>query len=138
MEPVAKSEKKNWRPLEKMFNEVLRMARNVNGRTTIQALDYSAPMLEVAKRKAFGKGLDRIEFIHGDAADMPFQVVSQGFCGRPRGNDLRAQGSLPLPGCLRKELLYTGVNPEYAPGCGLQTGQSQSAFIGSSGTYNCS
>lgn len=183
MEPVVKGEKRNWRPLEKMFNEVpgrydllnriitlglderwrkmavreclagnpgsaldlctgtgdlvLRMARNVNGATTIQALDYSAPMLELAKRKAFGKGLGRIGFIHGDAADMPFQVVSQGFCGRPRWNDFRAQESLPLPGCLCKELLYTGGNPGYADGCGLQAGQSQSAFRRSSWTYNC-
>ncbi|MCK4828732.1 ubiquinone/menaquinone biosynthesis methyltransferase [bacterium] len=133
MEPVVKSEKRNWRPLERMFNEVpgrydllnriitlglderwrgmavreclagnpasaldlctgtgdlvLRMARNVNGTTTIQALDYSAPMLEVAKRKAFRDGLDRIEFIHGDAADMPFKegeldVIGIGFAFR--------------------------------------------------------
>ena len=113
------SEKRNWRPLERMFNEVpgrydilnriitwglderwrklavkeclagnpasaldlctgtgdlaLRMARQATGSISIQALDYSAPMLEVAKRKAGTMGLDKIEFIHGDAADMPFE-----------------------------------------------------------------
>jgi demethylmenaquinone methyltransferase/2-methoxy-6-polyprenyl-1,4-benzoquinol methylase len=52
---------------------VLRMARNVNGQTSLHALDYSEPMLKVARRKAREKGFDRIRFIYGDAADMPFK-----------------------------------------------------------------
>ncbi len=113
------SQKRNWRPLERMFNEVpgrydmlnriitwglderwrklavkeclagnpesaldlctgtgdlaLRMARQANGSISIKALDYSAPMLEVARRKAGKRKLDKVEFIHGDAADMPFE-----------------------------------------------------------------
>lgn len=52
---------------------VLRMARSTNGKTSLHALDYSEPMLKVARRKAGRKGLDDIRFIHGDAADMPFK-----------------------------------------------------------------
>ncbi|MFC2080780.1 ubiquinone/menaquinone biosynthesis methyltransferase [Bacteroidota bacterium] len=133
MEAVIKNEKRNWRPLERMFNEVpgrydllnriitwglderwrkmavkeclsgnpesmldlctgtgdlaLRMARkSING-ADIQALDYSNPMLEVAKRKASKKGLNNVKFIHGDAADMPFEegswdVIGIGFAFR--------------------------------------------------------
>jgi len=51
---------------------VLRMAKNSNGNTSIHALDYSEPMLEVARRKAREQGFTGIEFIHGDAANMPF------------------------------------------------------------------
>ncbi len=39
----------------------------------IKALDYSIPMLELAARKASAKKLDNLEFIHGDAAGMPFE-----------------------------------------------------------------
>jgi len=118
MENIDLSEKKKWRPLEKMFNEVpgrydllnriitlrlderwrklavreclhgspgsildlctgtgdliLRIAANVNGKTSVHALDYSEPMLKVAREKAVKKGLDKIDFVHGDAADMPY------------------------------------------------------------------
>ncbi len=40
--------------------------------THITAFDYSPPMLELARKKALKAGLDGVEFIHGDAADMPF------------------------------------------------------------------
>ena len=40
--------------------------------TSLSALDYSLPMLEIAGKKAAGKGLPGIKFIHGDAAEMPF------------------------------------------------------------------
>lgn len=40
--------------------------------TSLTALDYSLPMLELAGKKASGKGLAGVEFIHGDAAEMPF------------------------------------------------------------------
>jgi len=126
-------EKKKWRPLEKMFNEVperydilnriitwrlderwrrlaarecieggphtaldlctgtgdlvLRMALKMNGTASFHALDYSKPMLEVARRKAGKKGCDNINFIQGDAANMPFQeelfdVIGIGFAFR--------------------------------------------------------
>jgi len=111
--------KKQWRPLEKMFNEVpvrydmlnrvitwrlderwrkaavrkclerepsrvldlctgtgdlaIRLARQVNGQTKIQALDYSQPMLAVAREKADKAKLNNIEFIHGDAASLPLE-----------------------------------------------------------------
>ena len=110
---------KQWRPLERMFNEVparydmlnrvitwrlderwrkkaaimclkdqpaslldlctgtgdlaIRLAKQVNGKTRIRALDYSQPMLEVAREKALKAGLTNIEFIHGDAASMPLE-----------------------------------------------------------------
>jgi len=113
------STKKQWRPLEKMFNEVparydmlnrcltwrlderwrktaarkclegkpsrvldlctgtgdlsIRLAREVNGETKIQALDYSQPMLSEARKKADKAKLDNIEFIHGDAASLPLE-----------------------------------------------------------------
>jgi demethylmenaquinone methyltransferase/2-methoxy-6-polyprenyl-1,4-benzoquinol methylase len=113
------STKKQWRPLEKMFNEVparydmlnrfitwrldekwrkkaaricleegparildlctgtgdlaIRLAKEVNGNADIQALDYSQPMLAVAREKATKARLTNIEFIHGDAASMPFE-----------------------------------------------------------------
>jgi demethylmenaquinone methyltransferase/2-methoxy-6-polyprenyl-1,4-benzoquinol methylase len=51
---------------------VLRMAKNANGIESIQALDYSKPMLEVARKKAQKRSIHRIDFIHGDAAEMPF------------------------------------------------------------------
>ena len=51
---------------------VLRMSRNSKGDTRIHALDYSEPMIELARQKAGEKGFERIKFIHGDAADMPF------------------------------------------------------------------
>ena len=66
---------------------VLRMARKMNGNTNIKALDYSEPMLDVARQKASKKHLDAVEFIHGDAADMPFEeqtvdVIGIGFAFR--------------------------------------------------------
>jgi demethylmenaquinone methyltransferase/2-methoxy-6-polyprenyl-1,4-benzoquinol methylase len=49
----------------------IRLARLVNGETHILALDYSLPMLQVARRKAAKAKVDNIEFIHADAASMP-------------------------------------------------------------------
>jgi demethylmenaquinone methyltransferase/2-methoxy-6-polyprenyl-1,4-benzoquinol methylase len=45
----------------------------VNGKEHIRALDYSQPMLEIARNKAVKAGMDNIEFILGDAAAMPFE-----------------------------------------------------------------
>lgn len=48
------------------------LGRSAPEGTLITALDYSVPMLELARKKATGKKLNDIEFIHGDAAAMPF------------------------------------------------------------------
>jgi demethylmenaquinone methyltransferase / 2-methoxy-6-polyprenyl-1,4-benzoquinol methylase len=40
--------------------------------TILTALDYSVPMLDLAKKKAARNNLNDIEFIHGDAASLPF------------------------------------------------------------------
>jgi demethylmenaquinone methyltransferase/2-methoxy-6-polyprenyl-1,4-benzoquinol methylase len=54
----------------------LQMALRKNGVTNIQALDYSAPMLSLAREKAQRKAPRKIQFIQGDAADMPFESAS--------------------------------------------------------------
>ena len=51
----------------------IRLARQVNGKTSILALDYSQPMLSIARKKAEKAGLKNIGFIHGDAASMPLE-----------------------------------------------------------------
>jgi demethylmenaquinone methyltransferase/2-methoxy-6-polyprenyl-1,4-benzoquinol methylase len=52
-------------------NLAIRLAKEVNGGTKILALDYSQPMLDVAREKAEKARLNNIEFIHGDAVSMP-------------------------------------------------------------------
>ena len=54
----------------------LQMALRKNGGTNIQALDYSAPMLSLAREKTLRKVPGKIQFIQGDAADMPFESGS--------------------------------------------------------------
>ena len=65
----------------------LRIARNTNGNVDLQALDYSEPMLEIARKKADRAVPGKISFLHGDAADMPFgggsmDAVAIGFAFR--------------------------------------------------------
>jgi demethylmenaquinone methyltransferase/2-methoxy-6-polyprenyl-1,4-benzoquinol methylase len=65
----------------------LRIARNINGRMNLQALDYSEPMLAIARQKAGRKVPGKISFIHGDAAQMPLEggsmdAVTIGFAFR--------------------------------------------------------
>ncbi len=50
----------------------LRIAKRSNGSVRIHALDYSEPMLAVARKKARRNAIDRIAFTHGDAAELPF------------------------------------------------------------------
>ena len=50
----------------------IRLAKQRKGNMAITGYDYSMPMLEVAREKAAKAGARGIEFIHGDAADMPF------------------------------------------------------------------
>ena len=50
----------------------MHLAGLLNGTTEIYGLDYSVPMLDIARQKARQKDISSIEFISGDAVDMPF------------------------------------------------------------------
>ncbi len=50
----------------------IHIAGNSRQDAAITGFDFSIPMLEIAKKKAIRKGQQRIQFIHGDAANMPF------------------------------------------------------------------
>jgi demethylmenaquinone methyltransferase/2-methoxy-6-polyprenyl-1,4-benzoquinol methylase len=50
----------------------IRVANKSNDKTEIIGYDYSVPMLDIAKEKAGKAEVDNIEFLHGDAASMPF------------------------------------------------------------------
>lgn len=50
----------------------LRLKKTARKNARIIALDYSEPMLQKAREKAERKKIKGIEFIHGDAANMPF------------------------------------------------------------------
>lgn len=52
---------------------VLKLGSLSSEDTELTALDYSVPMIDLAMKKAAGKGLEKINFLHGDAADMPFE-----------------------------------------------------------------
>lgn len=51
---------------------VMHMATKAGPGIEVAALDYSQPMLEIAKKKSVRKNLHDINFIHGDVASMPF------------------------------------------------------------------
>ena len=51
----------------------IRLAKMGNAKLEITGYDYSIPMLDLAKHKAGKAGLDKIAFIRGDAAAMPFE-----------------------------------------------------------------
>ncbi len=51
----------------------IRLAARKKRADSVTALDFSKPMLELAKKKADSRGLKDIEFVHGDAASMPFE-----------------------------------------------------------------
>lgn len=51
---------------------VIHMAGMAAPGTEITALDYSPPMLEIAKKKSVRNNIHDINFIHGDVASMPF------------------------------------------------------------------
>lgn len=50
----------------------IRLARESGGKAKITGYDYSRPMLEKAEEKAARTGITGMDFIFGDAADMPF------------------------------------------------------------------
>ncbi len=51
---------------------LLRLAANTNGSVKLTGLDFSQPMLDIARQKADKRHAQKVELIHGDAADMPF------------------------------------------------------------------
>jgi demethylmenaquinone methyltransferase / 2-methoxy-6-polyprenyl-1,4-benzoquinol methylase len=52
---------------------LLEVKKKAGKDVTIKALDFSAPMLDIAKKKLSRKGMNAVELILGDAANMPFQ-----------------------------------------------------------------
>jgi len=52
----------------------LRIAKKGGKKVEVHGLDFSKPMLELARMKAQKLGLDRIEFQFGDAAAIPFDT----------------------------------------------------------------
>jgi demethylmenaquinone methyltransferase/2-methoxy-6-polyprenyl-1,4-benzoquinol methylase len=50
----------------------IRVANKSKNKIEIIGYDYSVPMLEIAKEKSAKARAEDIEFIHGDAASMPF------------------------------------------------------------------
>jgi demethylmenaquinone methyltransferase/2-methoxy-6-polyprenyl-1,4-benzoquinol methylase len=50
----------------------IRFAAMSGPETKITGYDYSQPMLDIARQKSAKKNATRIEFLLGDAADMPF------------------------------------------------------------------
>lgn len=50
----------------------LRIAKHAPSKTEVIGLDFSQPMLDIAKEKAGRQGLNKVRFIYGDAAQMPF------------------------------------------------------------------
>jgi demethylmenaquinone methyltransferase / 2-methoxy-6-polyprenyl-1,4-benzoquinol methylase len=51
----------------------LHIRKRSDDQTEVFALDYSAPMLDIARKKASGQRFNDVQFIQGDAADMPFE-----------------------------------------------------------------
>jgi len=65
----------------------LRIAKHAHPQTEVIGLDFSQPMLNIAKEKAKRQGLNKIHFIYGDAAQMPFpdeyfETIGIGFAFR--------------------------------------------------------
>jgi demethylmenaquinone methyltransferase / 2-methoxy-6-polyprenyl-1,4-benzoquinol methylase len=54
----------------------IKIAQVADPRIEILALDFSEEMLSIAKNKAVKKGFNRIKFINGDAALLPFENES--------------------------------------------------------------
>lgn len=51
----------------------VRLAKESHHKTKIVGYDFSHEMLVLAKRKAASKNMEEIDFIEGDAANMPFE-----------------------------------------------------------------
>ncbi len=50
----------------------LELAKAVGSTGTVIAIDFSEPMLEIARQKADRAGLSQIDFVKADACDLPF------------------------------------------------------------------
>ncbi len=59
----------------------LQLAKDSNGSLKINGLDYSEPMLKVARKKAARNGIQKIEFVQGDAAVLPYETESMDAIG---------------------------------------------------------
>lgn len=59
----------------------LQLAKDSNGSMKIHGVDYSEPMLQVARRKAEKKAISTIEFVQGDAAALPYESSSMDAIG---------------------------------------------------------
>lgn len=51
---------------------IVQLGRKADASVRLSALDYSNPMLELARLKAQKAALEKADFVQGDAADMPF------------------------------------------------------------------
>jgi demethylmenaquinone methyltransferase/2-methoxy-6-polyprenyl-1,4-benzoquinol methylase len=51
----------------------LRLRKNAPVETEVYALDFSQPMLEIAREKAARRNISGVDFRFGDAADMPYE-----------------------------------------------------------------
>jgi len=51
----------------------IKLARLADPGTEILGIDYSDGMLSIARNKALKKGFEKIKFINGDAASLPFE-----------------------------------------------------------------
>ena len=51
----------------------LHISKKLNGESVITGLDYSRPMLEIARQKSEKSGRGNIAFVEGDAAALPFK-----------------------------------------------------------------
>jgi SAM-dependent methyltransferase len=55
---------------------VLHVQKRASEQIELKALDFSEPMLELARKKATEKNRGEVEFIYGDAAEMPFPTIT--------------------------------------------------------------
>lgn len=51
----------------------LRLEKNAPAGTEIYAIDFSHPMLELARKKASERDGSKVDFRYGDAADLPYE-----------------------------------------------------------------
>lgn len=59
----------------------IQLVKDSKNSIDFQALDYSGPMLDVAQKKAKKKNISSIEFIQGDAGNLPYETNSMDAVG---------------------------------------------------------
>jgi demethylmenaquinone methyltransferase / 2-methoxy-6-polyprenyl-1,4-benzoquinol methylase len=77
----------------------LALARRVGAEGSVIGCDFSAPMLDAARRKAAGRGIDVVRFEAGDALRLPyeegsFDAVTVGFGARNLADLERGLGEM--------------------------------------------